>query len=214
MMLAFVSDPNTDNGVAAIKYVVDSLGSCLKHIGHIASQPDPGRGYYVSTQQMYSRLGGRLNCYLELEDGFNEASLKQLLACDVIHLSGGDTYRFLKWLRYRGLLPVLRQYVTEGGALIGVSAGAMIMTPSVETASLCGDINRVGLQVLSGLSAVPFHFVPHVSYTQTPAIIEQELRALSKGISQVYFCSDNDSLVIDNGNVIEMGEPFRWQEGE
>ena len=84
------------------------------------------------------------------------------------------------------------------------------MTPSVDTAILCGDINRVGLQVLSGLSAVPFHFVPHVSYVQTPANIERELRGLSDDISQVYFCSDNDSLVIDNGNVIKMGEPFSW----
>ncbi|QDO83843.1 hypothetical protein FM037_12090 [Shewanella psychropiezotolerans] len=88
MKLALVSDPNTENGLAGIKYVLDAQGSSSKHIGYIASQPDPARDYYIPTQHMYSKLGDRLDCYLELESGFNEVSLKQLLACDAIHLSG------------------------------------------------------------------------------------------------------------------------------
>ncbi|MPY24762.1 Type 1 glutamine amidotransferase-like domain-containing protein [Shewanella sp. YLB-07] len=210
MKLALVSDPNTENGLAGIKYVLDAQGSSSKHIGYIASQPDPARDYYIPTQHMYSKLGDRLDCYLELESGFNEVSLKQLLACDAIHLSGGDTYRFLKWLKFRELLPVLHQYVTDGGALIGVSAGAMIMTPSIDTAILCGDINHMGSQDLSGLSLVPFHFVPHVLLAEKTSNMARELAALSADLSRVYFCGDNTSLVIIDGDLVELGEPFSW----
>ncbi|AQS35772.1 peptidase E [Shewanella psychrophila] len=210
MKLALVSDPNTEKGLAGIKYVLDAMGSSSKRIGYIASQPDSARDYYLPTQQMYSKLGDRLDCYLELEEGFNEASLKQLLDCDAIHLSGGDTYRFLKWLKYRDLLPVLHQYVTHGGALIGISAGAMIMTPSIDTAILCGDKNLVGLRDLSGLSLVPFHFVPHVSLVEKTSNMARELAAISADLLQVYFCGDNSSLVILDEDIVELGEPFPW----
>lgn len=210
MKLALVSDPDTENGLAGIKYVLDALGSSSNRIGYIASEPDPGRDFYIASQHMYNKLGGRLDCYLELESGFNQASLKQLLACDAIHLSGGDTYRFLKWLKLRDLLPVLNQYVTDGGALIGVSAGAMIMTPSIDTAILCGDANLVGLLDLSGLSLAPFHFVPHVSLTEKTSAVARELAANSANLSRVYFCGDDTSLVIIDGDLVELGEPFLW----
>ena len=210
MKLALVSDPNTENGLAGIKYVLDALGSSSKRIGYIASQPDPARDYYLATQQMYGKLGDKLDCYLELEEGFNEACLKQLLACDAIHLPGGDTYRFLKWLKFRELLPVLHQYVAHGGALIGISAGAMIMTPSIDTAILCGDVNQVELQDLSGLSLVPFHYVPHVSLAEKTSAVASQLAALSADFSRVYFCGDNTSLVIIDGDLVELGEPFSW----
>ncbi|BAJ01806.1 Type 1 glutamine amidotransferase-like domain-containing protein [Shewanella violacea] len=211
MKLALVSDPNTENGLGGIKYLLDAIGSSPKRVGYIASQPDPARDYYISTQQMYAKLGDRLDCYLELEEGFNEASLKQLLTCDAIHLSGGDTYRFLKWLKFRDLLPLLNQYVTNGGALIGVSAGAMIMTPSIDTAILCGDTNQVGLMELSSLSLVPFHFVPHIALVEKTSAVARELAVIPADLSQVYFCGDNASVLIIDGELVEIGEPFHWE---
>ncbi|MEI6860025.1 MAG: Type 1 glutamine amidotransferase-like domain-containing protein [Shewanella sp.] len=210
MKLALVCDPGSENGLAGIKYVLDTQGSSSKRIGYIASQPDPARDHYVPTQHMYSKLGDKLDCYFELESNFNKANLQPLLDCDAIHLSGGDTYRFLKWLKFRNLLPVLHQYVANGGALIGVSAGAMIMTPSIDTATLCGDINRVGLMDLSGLTLASFHFVPHVSLVEKTTAVANELTALSADLSRVYFCGDNSSIVILDGDIVEFGEPFSW----
>lgn len=210
MNLALVSDPNTVNGTAAVKYLLDALGSAPKQIGYIASQPDPAREYYAKTKQMYNSFGDNLDCYLELETEFDEHRLKQLLSCDVIHLSGGDTFRFLHWLKYRNVLPLLKQFMRDGGAMVGVSAGAMIMTPSINTAILCGDINDIGLMDLSGLSLVPFHFVPHVPAVKEPEALKDELQAVQGDFSQVYFCSDDDSLVLNLHEVIELGHPHLW----
>ncbi len=62
-----------------------------------------------------------------------------LTNCDEVHLSGGNTFAFLRWVQARGVLPVLQSYAREGGAPIGVGAGAILMTPSISIACLRGD---------------------------------------------------------------------------
>ncbi|MCK8046036.1 Type 1 glutamine amidotransferase-like domain-containing protein [Shewanella sp. 1CM18E] len=169
MNIALLSNPSSDNAQTAIALLLDSVkqqaGTKL-NIGYIASEPDPQRQYYSQTQAMYQAHNAELNVYLELESDFCESSLKSLLSCDVIHLSGGDTFRFLKALKQQKLLPVLRQYSVDGGAIIGVSAGAMIITPSIASAPLCGDNNDCQLDDLTALNIVDFMFVPHATDKQ------------------------------------------------
>jgi len=52
----------------------------------------------------------------------------------------------------------LIEYARSGGTLIGVSAGAIIMSPNIESSALCGDTNLIGLSEMSGLSLFPFPF--------------------------------------------------------
>jgi peptidase E len=84
-----------------------------------------------------------------------------------INLSGGNTFRFLKSIKERGAESRLVEYARNGGILIGVSAGAMILTPSIESAFICGDVNTVGLSDLEGLELVSFFFDPHSSKQDT-----------------------------------------------
>jgi dipeptidase E len=104
-----------------------------------------------------------LSPYFELGDGYNPDELDTLLTCDAIHLSGGNTYYFLHWLRVRNLLIRLREYVARGGVLIGVSAGAILMTPNIGSASLCGDMPLEGMTDYAALGLVDFAFVPHLN---------------------------------------------------
>lgn len=207
MKLALLSDPNTENAQAAIDALLQSLISINKHsplrVGYIASQPDPHREFYQQAQQMYQALGAELSVYLELEGGFSQQSLECLLNCDAIHLSGGDTYRFLKGLKNRKLFPVLRQYAINGGGLIGISAGAMIMTPSIASASLCGDINHCGLDDLSALNLVDFMFTPHIDQAQLQSDQFQQQLAVFK--QQLCLCPDDSSLLFITGKVEQLG---------
>lgn len=212
MKIALISDPNTQNGLSAIKCVLDSLGATQKNIGYIASQPDPQRVYFKQTQCIYHELGDKLTCYLELESDFAVEDVEVLFNCDAIHLSGGDTFRFLKWLKHRGLMPLLKQYVAGGGALIGVSAGAMIMTPSVATAYLCGDKNSVNLQELSGLSLVPFYFTPHAKRDNQVSLgLSKEIKRYGLNEAEIYFCDDDSSLAIVAGECFEFGQPLLYE---
>ncbi|MEC4724342.1 peptidase E [Shewanella sp. D64] len=216
MKLALLSDPSSTNGINAIKQVLAALQKRAVKVGYIASEPEPDRHYFRQTQVLYKNLGARLEHYLELETGFDETAFVEQLCCDVIHLAGGDTFRFLKGLQHRGLIPRLRENVMAGGALIGVSAGAMIMTPSIESAPLCGDSNGVGLDNLSALGVTPFHFMPHLSADiNTPVdfistLTERNIEFDDTLLEQLYLCQDNAAVTLIDGVIDELGGPLLW----
>ena len=96
-------------------------------VGYIPSSADPDRKWFKIKQAYYAAIGVTLTNYFELDDHFEPDALASLIQCDAIHLSGGNTYHFLYWLRRRGMLEVLRNYVKNGGVLIGNSAGSILM---------------------------------------------------------------------------------------
>ncbi|ABV37106.1 peptidase S51, dipeptidase E [Shewanella sediminis HAW-EB3] len=228
MKLALVSDHSSVNGMATIRCVLNALSSDMTRVAYIASQPDPDRIYYRATQAIYRELGADLSNHVELESDFDESAVASMFGFDAIHLSGGDTFRFLKWLKKRDLLTSLQAYLNDGGAIIGVSAGAMIMTPSIESARLCGDTNDVDLQDLSSLSLVPFQFVPHVDgdIKDASMLLNQLMDehsdavrpntmpwtvALRNLVNEYYLCPDDAGIAVIDDKIIEFGQPVIYR---
>lgn len=83
---------------------------------------------------------------------------------DVIYISGGNTFYLLDSLRRADLFSDLHYFVETGGLLAGHSAGSIILTPTIDTASYpdfdCDD-NEVELVDWKGLNLVNFEFFPH-----------------------------------------------------
>ena len=140
---------------------IDLIGKTQPTIGYISSSPDPSRQYYEQTKQYYARMGANFTPYLDLESGFDRGHIDRVFQADAIHLSGGNTYRFYYWIIQRRLKQRLLDYARSGRVIIGVGAGAIIMTPDISYAEFCGDCNDVDLQELKGLGLVDFCFVPH-----------------------------------------------------
>ncbi len=176
-------------------------------IGFIPSASDPERKYYNDRKAFYNQLGMELAEYFELDIKWKPDKLKALLACDAIHLSGGNTYYFLTWLRKRQMMDVLRNYVVRGGVLIGVSAGSILMTPDITTSSICGDEMIPGETDFSGLGLIDFCFVPHfgnMSFT-----IEDVKKYAQEKHRVVYAAKDTGAIIV-NGNEIKcIGDVIR-----
>jgi dipeptidase E len=180
------------------------LGKSNPRIGYIPSSADPQRKYYEERRVYYARLGMTLSSYFELDEAYDPNRLEALLACDAIHLTGGNTYYFLHWLRKRGMLAPLRQYVARGGVLIGVSAGAILMTPDIATAALCGDEPLDGETDLAALDLVDFAFVPHFGEIPSDLVV---LQAYSRSCQVVvYACRDGDGIVVEDDQVKCIGD--------
>lgn len=130
-------------------------------MGYIPSSGDPERTYFQERQAYYARYDITMPIYFELDVIYQPDLLDRRFACDAIHLTGGNTYYSLHWLRKRKLIKRLREYVAWGGVLVGVSAGAILMTEDISTAALCGD-EPIEEQNPSGLELVDFAFVPHI----------------------------------------------------
>ncbi|MCL1050752.1 peptidase E [Shewanella abyssi] len=205
MLLALISQPTSPNAHLAISELLSTFTSTTPKIGYIASMPDPQREYYQQSQQLYAELNAEMTVYLELESEFSQQALDTLLTCDVIHLSGGDTQRFLQAIKQRQLIEPLKEFAVNGGAIVGVSAGAMLLTPSIASAVLCGDQIKGPHAALTALNLVPFHIVPHFEIAQlNHANFNQQLRSLK---SAAYLCGDDDALLLAGDKLVIFGQP-------
>ncbi len=86
---------------------------------------------------------------------------------DYLMIPGGNTFILLDNLRKSGLFESVRAFFNKGGKkYLGMSAGAIILGPSIEVAgfpgfSLGADENVPGLKDMSALGIVGFVPVPH-----------------------------------------------------
>jgi dipeptidase E len=185
-------------------------------IGYIPSQTDSHRKYFHKAQKWYSQFGFNDLLYFDVDREFDAAKISELMGCDAIHLSGGNTYYFLNSLRGKGLLPLLRRFLENGGILIGVSAGSLIMSKTIAITQidddLGGDKNDVGLIDLSALGVVNFEFFPHVNKINEE--IESRLMEYSRKTgSVIYACDDGDGIVVENDKIDFIGNVKKIENG-
>jgi dipeptidase E len=137
-----------------------------------------------------------------------------IFSSDAIFLGGGNTFYLLYHLRKKRLLHKLRAYVQSGGILMGLSAGSILMTPNVMTASVPSldcDENEVGLEDLTALSLVPFEFSPHYRANKKS---DQELINHSKRTKQpIYACADGEGIIVRDDSIHFVGRVTVFHRG-
>lgn len=193
------------------------LTSKKAKIGYIPSRSDSQRKYFQRTREWYAKFGITDLLYFDIDQEFDGAKIDELMVCDAIHLSGGNTYYFLDALQRKGLLSYLRTFVEKGGVLIGVSAGSIIMSKTIAVTQidddLGGDQNEVGLEDLTALGFVDFEFFPH--FDKASVEIERRLKEYSQRVgSVIYACGDGDGIVIDGDNIQFFGNVKKIENGE
>jgi dipeptidase E len=191
----------------ADKAVKSLFNKSNPRIGFIPSSSDPERKYYNDRKAFYDQLGMDLSVYFELDIEWKPEQLGRLLECDAIHLSGGNTYYFLYWLRRRNMMDTLVQYVARGGILIGVSAGSILMTPDISTSSICGDERIRGETDYSGLGLVDFAFVPHFG---NRSFTIDDLKKYSQEKQRVvYAARDSGAIIVIKNEIKCIGDVIR-----
>ncbi len=102
------------------------------------------------------------------------------------------------------MLERLRSWAQGGGLLIGTSAGAILMTPTIAVDALFGNGRPEDVRAGSALDLVSFEFFPHV---QAKASYLRDLLAYSTTRSNpIVACKDGDGIVIENGVIECIGE--------
>lgn len=177
----------------------DEISKRGNRIAYISSEPQQGeRPYYFSVVKDYKVINNSIEIdYFDLSDAFSDEDLSKLAAYGAVFLSGGNTYTFLDSARRRGLQKILEQILEKNGLLIGVSAGALMMTPTIELAK---SENLIGLQDSSGFGFVPFEFFPH--YTK-----ENKNFPMNYSTARtVYLCKDGDGIFVSGESVTMFGD--------
>ncbi len=125
----------------------------------------------------------------------------ELLKYDVVEFIGGNPYYLLNSIRIHNASVVIKQ-LAEKKVLLGWSAGAMVLTPSIEIVDrLTPEMNIVNLDNLKGLSLTNTHILPH--YNKFFKRFDK-LEDICKVYEQKHNCSivrlnDGDGIIIENG---------------
>lgn len=186
-----------------MKRMISKKGTKL---GYVPSQYDETKFYFNKMKPNLERLGFEDFIYVDIDQTFEQKYINALEACDAIFLSGGNTYYFLNNLKKRGIIPVIQRFVKNGGLLIGVSAGAMMMSQTIEAGANL-DPNDIALKEMDALNFIPFHFLPHY---------EEQKHDIRKIISElnapVYTCKDGAGMIINHDyKITTYGEIEKWQ---
>jgi len=185
-------------------------------IAYIPSQSDLEKKCFNDKIEWYKQFGITDLLYFDIDQEYNEEKISELLACDGIFLSGGNTYYFLNSLKNRNFIPVLNSFVKKGGVLIGVSAGSIIMSQTIAVTTIDDDIggdqNTVGLNDFSALGLNDFEFFPH--YDKSDEILKRLTKYSKTSKSVIYACKDGDGIIVDGDNMQFLGEVLKIENGE
>jgi len=209
--LAFYSDQQINQSAKMDEQLFNLIGKPHPTVGYIPSSIDPERTWFKKQQNYYKSFGANLSVYFELEAEYEPDKANELFACDAVHLSGGSTYNFLYWLRKRGFISLLKEYVANGGVLIGVSAGAILMTPEISMTHICGETPSHNLNDLSALDLVDFVFLPHINQIES---VESKMTEYSIAHGRKIFgCRDGGGIIVNDDNIECIGDVIHVENG-
>ncbi len=170
---------------------------------------------YDDFEYYYDEFINRFSIYsqcqfnaLHLDRQPSERDIIKALKTDLIYLSGGNTFHLLKHIRSSGIEPKLREFLKAGGIIAGHSAGAIVMSPNINTASYPPDDrdeNRVGLTNLRAMKFCSFEIFPHFyvrSKSQNSALLDA-----SKGLKHMIYGLPDGAAIVVNGNSLTFHGP-------
>ena len=191
---------------------MELLGKKGPRLAYIPSQSDLQRKYFNQKVEWYKQFGITDLLYFDVDKEYNEKKIDELLACDAIFLSGGNTYYFLNSLKKREFLPKLREYVRTGGILIGVSAGSIIMSKTIDITTL-HDENTIGLKDYTALGLVDFEFFPHLDHNMKQYLEDLKKYSIKSNLV-IYACKDGDGIIVNDYEIKFFGEVLKIKNGE
>ena len=197
-------------------HVIDRVGKkgSLTYIPS-ASTNTNAASYFESFKRYYGYYGIKRFKYFCHDRLFRPVDVRNALDTDAIYLSGGNTFSFKHSLQRAKLEPALQRFVAKGGALLGQSAGSILMTPSLATSSIgpIVDDNEVGLKDLSGLGLIDISFVPHYAARREIVTRLRKFSASSKN-RLLIAAEDGAGVIKSDGQVTILGPVTMFSGGE
>ena len=174
---------------------------------------DSYRDFQAFARQ-FSKYGVTRLMYFPVDIPYDEVLYREAFKADIIHLSGGNTFYFLNTLRKKRLMRPLRTFAQKGGVLTGLSAGGIMMTPSIHTASFPSfdrDDNEENLSNWKALNLLKFEFFPH--YRNSKRYEECLKKESSRRSTPIFACPDGHGIVVDDDSLQFCGRAFAFRQG-
>lgn len=205
MILALYSDQVIAENAPMDRRLAEIVRQRGNHIGYVSSGPDPDRQFFNEKAAYYAAHGLKLDPFIDLDNIVSD-DLERLFSCNAIHLSGGHTGHFLHRLRKANVLERLRTWTHDDGILIGTSAGAILMTPTIAVDAFFLGQQPAEITDGEALDLVPFEYFPHLNEDERflPAL----LRYSETITNRIVACRDGEGLIVHKDGVEIFGKPL------
>jgi len=182
----------------AAKKFFDNLPHKSVAIVTTAAEGKENNKYSKLAESQFKELDFNVVDFIDLEDDPKVDFSKY----NVIYVCGGNTFKLLKYAREANFKDTIVNLLNWGGIYIGVSAGAIILSPTIQiAASIDPDPNEVGLTNLEGFGLIDFEVLPHYN----PSLDEELANYQKMTTNEIVKITDSQAIIIteEGRNFIE-----------
>lgn len=170
-----------------------------------AGNVEPYTGFIDEGIEMLKSLGYELEI-IDISK-FDEDYLKdRFLKTECICISGGNTFYLLQELKKKNLVDVLFKRIKEGLLYIGESAGAIIMSKSIEYNQIMDDKSIASeLDNYGGLNVFDHYVLPHIGEYPFEETTQKTLDIYQDKIPLVPI-NNKEAILVDNNGYTVLNE--------
>src|SRR3989344_8601509 len=175
----------------AVKYF-DTLSFKSVAIVTTAAEGKERNQYSKLAETQFRELDFKIVDFIDIETN-PQADFSQY---NVIYVCGGNTFKLMKFARQAAFDKDIKSLLERGGVYVGVSAGSLIVGPSIQIANeVHSDKNEVGLIDFSGFNIVNFIIFPHYS-----SDLEKEIKSFEERNNvKVERIDNSQAILVENG---------------
>lgn len=215
MRLVFYGGGHESENIELHKESIILTEKIAPTIAYIPAQSYGAEEDFREFVRCFKKLGVTQFLFCPVDLMMSDVLKEEILSCDLIHLGGGNTYYFIHYLRKQKLMSGLKAFAKRGGVLTGLSAGGIMMTPKITSASYpkfdC-DINDEGVTNYNALNLVKFEFFPHYKNSKRyNDVLAKESRKLKYPL---FACPDHSGLVYNEGHFKSIERVYAFIKGD
>lgn len=192
-----------------------ALSTSKPRITYIPSSSEYGLVDFPDFVKSFKKIAKCSFVYFPIDVHYSTRLEIEALRSDIIFLSGGNTFSFLQNLRRKKLMSGLRNSFKEGSVLSGLSAGAILLSPNIATASFpkwdC-DENTSQIKKWDALNLCNFEFFPH--YTHHRRYVEALSKHSQKSKHLVIAAPNGCGLSVDGEKISTLGKCHHFLGGK
>lgn len=180
---------------------------------YIPSNYEGSHKYFEEIKNYYGKFNIKRFNYLPIDKPFTLADVEKAMSGDVLYLSGGNAFYFLQSIIRTEFEKYLISFAESGKPIIGVNAGANLLTPTIVTATIPHnklDKNEVRLTNLKGLRLVDFEFAPH--YDNSLEFDEEIKNYAKQNMNNIYAVKDGSGIAIRDKELSYLGDIFKVED--
>lgn len=187
-------------GLEAVRVPIKDGVLPNKTLGFIPNAGDTYENPYF-VEESRKRLNGLGVNLIELNLAKNSRDeiLKNLELVDGLYVAGGNTFYLLHLLNKNSLLELISEKVKNGLPYFGESAGAVLLTKSIEPAKTIDDPEDAPeLKSFNGLGLLEFFPLPHVGKEKYKAVFDKFISDNESAIKIVQY-TDEQAIITGDG---------------